>query len=181
MLNDLSSWGSDTPPPKTKKVLSKVVLKEKKKPVPKKRVKKKQPEPETMDLAIFSDDDEEDFEDIPLDEQIRIEARKKKAEMIIKEETAKQKQMETAVKRGQLLREDLFFDSITPFIDHLMSDLDRIGSSFLTDIGKLIVEAGQVTPAIRSKWEDIILEKKDDSVKSAVKILEEIKKEQAEG
>lgn len=180
ILTDLSSWGSDTPKKPVRKVLSKVVAEKPKRKKAKKKEKK--PEPETMDLTIFSDDSKEDSdgENIPFDEQIKIEARRKKAEMIIKEEKAKQELMLTAVQRGKYLKRELFFDYMTPFIDSMLGDVQRMGSAFLTDIGKQIVEAGNVTPEIRSKWDDMILEKQDDSKKEVIKRLKEIDKIQGE-
>ena len=180
ILNDLSSWGDTTPHKPQKKVLSKVVEKKlKRKTVNKKRAKKKEPELEPMDLTIFSDETE-DGDDIPIDEQIKIEARRKKAEMIIKEEKAKQELMLTAVQRGKYLKRELFFDYMTPFVDSMLGDVQRMGSAFLTDIGKQIVEAGNVTPEIRSKWDDMILEKQDDSKKEVIKRLKDIDKIQGE-
>lgn len=186
IFDDLSSWENS----EEKKVLSKVVEKpkrkqsRKKKAVKEKAIVKKSDHVddllEYMDSVIGENDPENPNDDIPIDEQIKIEARRKKAEMIIKEEKAKQELMLTAVQRGKYLKRELFFDYMTPFIDSMLGNVQRIGSSFLTDIGKQIVEANGVSPEIRAKWDDMILEVQDDSKKEVIKLLKEIDKIQGE-
>ena len=60
-----------------------------------------------------------------------------------------------------------------------VSNLERLGGSFLSDTGTEIITAGKVTPSIRGHWESAILEQIDDAKKTTAKKIRDIEKEQS--
>jgi len=180
MLSELDEWLESkptSPPPLKKKPVKKIAPPSEPldyaPDVPIKERKIKTASGQSFDLDKLIDQEQ------GIDAQ-EVAERTQIAEMIAKEEKAKQEKLITAVKRGQLIKRELFTDAMMPFVDHLLSDVKRMASTFLTDVGKMIVEAGEVTPEIRAKFEDGVNERMDGAKKAQMKILKEISKKQAE-
>ena len=94
-------------------------------------------------------------------------------------ETVVQKKLQNARMRGELLDEKLVDKNIFMYLDKVHSNLERLGGSYLSDVGSAIVTAGSVTPEIIERWNNAILEQIDDAKKLIMKKLKEIKKEQS--
>jgi len=94
-------------------------------------------------------------------------------------ETVIHKKLLNAKIRGDLLSEELVNKNIFMYLDKVHSNLERLSGSYLSDVGSAIVTAGLVTPEIRNRWRNGIMEQIDDAKNIIMKKLKDIKREQA--
>jgi hypothetical protein len=83
-----------------------------------------------------------------------------------------------AFKRGDLIDREKVYNSVFLFWDRVLSNLERLATTYLDDVAGKIITAKELTPEIRQYWVDGVLEQIDDAKTETVKKIEDIKKEQ---
>lgn len=113
-----------------------------------------------------------------VDELLEIARRLEIAKMEKMEQQAIAEKLKNAARRGELIERERFFDLIT-YLDKLHSNLERLGDSFLSDVGGRIVKAKKVLPEHRSEWKSEIMSQIDETKNWEVEEIRKIEKEQS--
>jgi phage terminase Nu1 subunit (DNA packaging protein) len=95
------------------------------------------------------------------------------------EQQAKIEALKVARTRGELVAREAVYNQIMAYLDRLHSNLDRLGTAYLSDVGALIVDAGEVTPEHRAQWQDAIMGLIHETKEQVVKEMRSIAREGA--
>lgn len=113
------------------------------------------------------------------EEATDLAARKYKAQTEKIEQQAKGEALKVAKTRGELVSREQVYNRIMAYIDKLHANFERLGSSYLSDFGALIIDAGEVTPEHRSKWQDAVMGLIDETKRQVVDEMKRIAREGA--
>jgi hypothetical protein len=126
----------------------------------------------TIDVPLSEFEGNEGVDEILITKRYMI-ARTSK----IEQEDLKLK-LQNARLRGELLDKDIVYDSLFMYLDKVNSNLERMAGAFLNDVGFKIINAEEVTPAVKQEWIDGTLKQIDMAKKEIVKRLKKIAKSQ---